>query len=411
MVSGARPGIEPAGNIDEQAPNLVPPPGNPRFVLFDGLRALAALSVFLGHTITGLYTFQQGSDRFLLAAQLAYQGVGIFFLISGFLLYRPFLTARAQDRPSGLGAYARRRLLRIVPAYWVALSLFLALGFVSGVTWHNWPTFYGFGQIYSANDIGHGIGVAWTLCIEVTFYAALPLLAWIAARLGRGARSVRGDVVLLVVLSVGSLAFRAHFHGFFDAARIDTLPGTFVWFALGMGLALLSVHAPALAERVAARPMLAWLGAAALVVAQHELILARQTALVQVVSYVLYGLVALCVLLPAVAGSGGRIRAVLGSRPLQWIGLVSYAVYLYHSVVIAQLDRLVRHHHVPARYPVVLVSSFALTCICAALSYYGLERPLMRLGRSVRRGAPPPTEPAEETAVAALRSARPGTPG
>ena len=105
------------GDAAELAPNLTPPPGNPRFALFDGLRAIAALSVFLGHTVTGLYTFQAHPNLFLDAVQLAYQGVAIFFLISGFLLYRPFVASRRGGRRVGLGDYLRRRLLRIVPVH------------------------------------------------------------------------------------------------------------------------------------------------------------------------------------------------------------------------------------------------------------------------------------------------------
>jgi len=137
--------------------------------------------VFLGHTVTGTYSYPQHPMLFLTAAQLADQGVAIFFLISGFLLFRPFLAARRSGRTLRLRDFYRRRALRIVPAYWVALTLFIVFGFVSGVTAHNWWIFYGFAQIYCLGTIGHGIGVAWTLCIEVTFYAALPAFAFAAA--------------------------------------------------------------------------------------------------------------------------------------------------------------------------------------------------------------------------------------
>ena len=127
-MSVTAPGV--AGVAD--APNLFPPPGNPRFPLIDPMRAIAALCVFAGHTVTGVYAFSAHPTLFLWAAQLAYEGVAIFFLISGFLLYRPFLTARREGRRLRLGSYAKRRFLRIAPAYWVALSIFIAAGFVPG---------------------------------------------------------------------------------------------------------------------------------------------------------------------------------------------------------------------------------------------------------------------------------------
>ncbi|HEY6396435.1 MAG TPA: acyltransferase, partial [Solirubrobacteraceae bacterium] len=293
----------PREDLADAAPNLAPPPGNPRFPLFDSLRAIAALSVFLGHTVTSTYTYAQHGNLFLVAVQTADQGVAVFFLISGFLLYRPFLAARRTGRRYSVASFARRRVLRIVPAYWVALTILLVAGLAGGVTTSNWWVFYGFGQTYSASTIGHGIGVAWTLCTEVTFYGALPFLAIAAYRLGRGRSSVRGDVALLLCLSVASLAFRARFHAFADFPKISTLAGTFVWFALGMGLAVLSVveedrNGPSWFARVVTRcPTLLWGVALAGSVLLYFLVRGSQNVALVLVEHVLYGVIALFVLL------------------------------------------------------------------------------------------------------------------
>ena len=382
--------------VAASAPNLTPPPGNPRFPLFDSLRAIAALSVFAGHTITGTYGLSQHPRLFLLAVHVADQGVAIFFLISGFLLYRPFLTARRDGRALSLGDYARRRVLRIVPCYWVALTLFIAAGFVSGVSANNWWIFYGFGQVYSLSTIGQGIGVAWTLCIEVTFYAALPLFALLAARLGRSAMSVRGDVVLLVVLAAASLAYRDHFSNFFDLSTVSTLPGYFFWFALGMGLAVASVDervagaVPRLGARLPHWPVFSWGTAAILFVLLREAPHASSVfggVLTPLVQHILYGLTAFFLLAPAVFddGGGGPIRALLRRPWLAWVGLVSYAFYLYHTIVIAQIHDLLLDHGVRLRYPIVVIASLLISLACAAASFYLLERPLMRLRPRGRR--------------------------
>ena len=389
------------------APNLAPPPGNPRFAHCDGVRAIAALSVFVGHTITGTYGFVHDPARFRLAVQLAYEGVAIFFLISGFLLYRPFLVARRRGEPVSLGAYARRRVLRIVPAYWVALSLLVLLGLAPGVTTGNWWVFYGFGQIYDAQMIGHGIGVAWTLCIEMSFYAVLPLFALAAARLSRGRTSVSGDVLLLVVLSAASLLFRAHFHSFLDTEKVSTLPGTFGWFALGMAVAVLSVadeHGArwgAAARSLGRRAGVLWLAALALSVGPYMLMSGPQSIAAALSLHVLYGVIALLILLPAALGSDGHVRGLLGSRVLMWIGLVSYAFYLYHSAIIARLIALTHGWQTALRYPFVLTGSFVLTCVCASLSYYLLERPCLRLGW-VRASHADDSEPPDAEPVATV---------
>jgi peptidoglycan/LPS O-acetylase OafA/YrhL len=380
--------------VAEGAPNLTPPPGNPRFPLFDSLRAIAALCVFLGHTVTGTYSYAQHPTLFVCAAQLADQGVAIFFLISGFLLYRPFLTARRSGRTVRLRDFYRRRVLRIVPAYWVALTVFIALGFVSGITSGNWWLFYGFGQIYSLNTIPHGIGVAWTLCIEITFYAVLPAFAFAAARLGRGRGSMRVDIALLLALSAASLVFRAHFNAFSDYATVSTLAGYFPWFALGMGLAIASVseanrrQSSPVIRAVSDHPTLLWAAAAVGSVLLYELYTATHSIATSLATHLLYALVALCILLPGVFGetAGGLPRRVLRLRALGWIGLISYSFYLYHTIVIAQLAKGIRAGNLPHSYVFVLVVSFLLSCAVAAVSYYVVERPMMRLRSMPWRG-------------------------
>jgi peptidoglycan/LPS O-acetylase OafA/YrhL len=383
----------PAPGLRETAPNLAPPPGNPRFPLFDSLRAIAALCVLAGHTVTVTYTLTQHSSLVLIGTDLAYQGVAIFFLISGFLLYRPFLVVRKGGRPLRLGPYLRRRVLRIVPAYWVALTVFLVLGMLSGVNGGNWWIFYGFGQIYRLRTLGSGIGVAWTLCIEVTFYLVLPFLAWIAARLGRG--SLRGDWLLVVVLGALSVLYHAHFNSLADAAKSSTLPGTFVWFALGMALALISVHEPltervsALQDRRPAWPVVAWAGALAAFVILHELSHASSSlgpGAVEGLRQILFGVAAFLLLLPGAFGERNHpsrdwVRGLLRLRILGWLGLVSYGVYLYHSIVLAQLSRFALDHGIGARYLFVTVLGVVITVISAAASFYLIERPIMRWGR------------------------------
>ncbi len=372
--------------------------------------------MFLGHTVTYTFSFTTHSNLFLLAVQFSYQGVAIFFLISGFLLYRPFLVARQRGRPYSIPTFGRRRILRIVPAYWVALSIFLLLGFVTGISPHNWWIFYGFGQTYDAGTISQGIGVAWTLCIEVTFYAALPLLAWAASRLGRDRSSVAGDVVLLVGLSAASLAFRAHFHSFADFPEVSTLAGTFTWFALGMGLAVLSVRdagqggGSSLGRFVTRRPTELWALAIGGFVLFYFLLRGPPTVLAALTEHLLYGVVALLVLLPGIFGERprGLPTRILRLRVLAWIGLTSYSFYLYHTIVLAQLNTLVSDLHGLPRYLFVLVFGVALSCACAGISYYVVERPMLRLGRprarSTSKGTPGGDTPSPEAPAASQKA-------
>ena len=95
------------------------PGGGDRFPLFDSMRGVAAISIVLCH-LTGVTSFAPIHSWVVHLNA----GVTVFFLISGFLLYRPFAKAHLRGESRfDLGAYAWRRILRIVPAYWVALTL------------------------------------------------------------------------------------------------------------------------------------------------------------------------------------------------------------------------------------------------------------------------------------------------
>ena len=96
-------------------------------------------------------------------------GVAIFFVVSGFLLYRPFLAARrGMGPPVGTGGYLRRRLLRIVPAYWAALTLLAIWPGLPGVFTGDWWIYYGFLQVYPTETYLQGIGPAWSLATEMS---------------------------------------------------------------------------------------------------------------------------------------------------------------------------------------------------------------------------------------------------
>src|SRR5438270_664768 len=140
-----------------------------RFPLFDAMRALAALSIFAYHCAHQLHGFSGPAGRYL--AQLNI-GVPVFFLISGFLLYRPFVRARRDhDRRPSLRAYAVRRAARIVPTYWVALPIIAVwLGLSAQVfTPEGVLTYFGFGQLYRSRTLPllgvHELRLAAAACI------------------------------------------------------------------------------------------------------------------------------------------------------------------------------------------------------------------------------------------------------
>ena len=191
----------------------------------------------------------------------------VFFVLSGFLLYRPFLASEIDGAPRvRLIDFGRRRVLRIVPAYWVALTILAIYPGLIGVFTGDWWRYYGLLQVYGSGDEPlQGMAAAWSLCVEVTFYASLPLYAVLMRRLGRGrerASRIRLELAALAAFGGASVIIRAISLAAGGSMIELTLVGTFAWFAVGMALAALSVGpAPAGPVRFITRhPGVCWLG-------------------------------------------------------------------------------------------------------------------------------------------------------
>lgn len=371
-----------------------------RYPLVDSLRAIAAIAVLGTHAAIFAGADQPGSTSGHFATRLEV-GVTIFFCISGFLLYRPWVVARrAGTPPPAVGAYAWRRLLRIVPAYWLALAL--------STWWLSKPgglRFYLFAQTYDQQAIGGGLIQAWTLCIEMAFYAFLPVWAWALRRTGRG---LRPEVLSLVALAAVSVVWKAAVLHAGSPDKIEVtpmllaLPSFLDEFALGMGLAVLSVWLRERPEPAwTARAGWAWAVAAlAFVVVSvgigiGDRLFEDMTATQYMLRHVLYATIGVTMVLPAVVGTahGGLVRRLLAWRLMAWLGLMSYGIYLWHDTVFALLARW-RFSDVVGPHPYVAwpLAGLAGATLLAAISFYGLERPVLRLRRLVPpgRGRPAP---------------------
>jgi peptidoglycan/LPS O-acetylase OafA/YrhL len=409
-ATAAHPGDRPAA----PSPAVAPPPGNPRFALFDSLRGIAVLSVVAFHVagVTGAL------DRGLVGDGLTVlgpQGLIQFFVISGFLLYRPFVAARGAGRgvPS-VRRYGRRRVLRIVPAYWVALTLLAIFPGIVGVFSGDWWRYYFFLQVYSSDTVDRGIPVAWTLCVEVSFYVLLPLWAIAVRRAprGTGPRAWMGtELAGLALVALAGVAVQvAAARNVVSDLVATTLLGQCVWFAVGMALAVASVAAahaeapPRAVRAIAAHPGLCWIGAGAAFVALTLLLrpggllgivqtLVQRQPVDKTLAAIALGIALNALLaLPAVFGedAGGVPRRILAAAPLAWLGLVSYGVYLYHLAVTevlglaedpahfsaSGLDLAHRIGH--ATTPILFVLVVAVTAALAAASYYVVELPFLR---------------------------------
>lgn len=177
----------------------------------------------------------------------------LFFALSGLLLYRPWARA-ALDGTAGprvLG-YLWRRGLRVLPAYWIVAGTALLLWSREHLdSARAWVEVLTLTFIYNLdpwwNGTGpHGLGQMWSLCVEVSFYLLLPLLAlvlaWLAARGGDDVNR-RARWLLAGILALGVVAVLALIPQFYPEPRPylhSWLPRSLGMFAVGMALAVVT---------------------------------------------------------------------------------------------------------------------------------------------------------------------------
>ena len=365
----------------------------------DGLRGIAAVSVLLCHTVGSSTLVATGWGDYL--AQLR-AGVQIFFVISRFVLYRPFVDAHLHgDRGPRLTGYFRRRLFRIFPAYWLVLivgAYVLHVIFLGGtrVTAINFSLV----QSYFHPDFFSGLGPAWTLVVEVSFYLALPFYAMALWYVGSRRRMTAE--VLGVVCLFGIGLFCSAWNSFGHVPRfVSILPANLAPFALGMLLAAVSTwrkqrpDAPRWSRNLGAHPWAAWLlGVAAwssLVWAVHFPAVWPLAPIPghQTFEYaLLLNVLGFCMVYPMVFGdqSVGLLRRGLQLRPVVYIGTISFAIYLWHVPVLTEFSKLRYHPRLGTATPatnffLLTAVTLAVTVVVATASWFILEKPLIRLSR------------------------------
>jgi peptidoglycan/LPS O-acetylase OafA/YrhL len=375
-----------------------------RFPLLDGYRALAVGLVLTTHV--GFFSgviFLPGVGA--LVARMDF-GVTLFFLLSGFLLYRPWaLAAMSGASAPNLRIYALRRSGRILPAYWVMAAVVLvALPYllpIARADWADWVKYLGLAHIYSGDLPLAGLGQIWSLATELAFYAALPIIAWVAGRVGRGdvKRSSRRQLTVLTCCAGIAVGFNflsaGPFSGTLPAA--DTwLPAHLDWFAAGMALAV--VHSrldlPTPPRWMAVVRRLAQDTPTCLVIAGALFVLAAtpiagpaayeapHTPQSLLMKNAIYLVIAVALLLPGFLGGAQAHHSMWGrvlAHPLVvYVGVVSYGFFLWHMAVLTVLAHELGWGMHWGTFFVLWVGTAIIAMALATLSWRALERPVQK---------------------------------
>jgi peptidoglycan/LPS O-acetylase OafA/YrhL len=361
-----------------------------RYPALNAVRAIAASGVVATHV-----GFQTGKvDHGHVGGVIARMdfGVALFFVLSGFLLGRPYFQAMASGRPRpGTRRYLWKRALRILPLYWLTVvAALLVLPTNRNATTGQWLHLLSLTQVYSNDVLVPGLTQMWSLCTEVAFYFILPaltsLIASVAARSEFRPHRALAVIAGLGMAGVGWVAGAAVWApGSIHLAM--WLPGYLLWFAVGLGLALASTTTWSLFDRVGRDLVGCWVLAFSLyVIATTPVagprLLFAPTAGEAVVKHLAYAAVAGLVVWPLVARpDGGPVHRLLSRPILWWLGEVSYGIFCVHLIVLVGAMRLLGVHLFDGHFGSVLALTWGGSVLLSFVAYAVLERPLMRLKR------------------------------
>lgn len=357
----------------------------------DGLRGLAALTVFVHH----VWSHQLGSKNtpemtnfWSVTGTELRLGLFLFFVLTGFLLYRSFLRHLHEGTRPDMGRYLRRRAARILPAYYVAVAgaiVLVALADTRGLPpLGQLPLFAVFAQNFSHDTFLTVDSPTWTLCIEIGFYLLLPVIVVGLLRARAGWRFQAGVLAGMVVTGLAWLAVG----NLIGAGTIwnNMLPAWLPYFAFGMAVALWLEYAkpkPLTADRT----MLVLSLGVLLVLANAALLgVFYGAAPMHYVSNLPAGIGFAMLTALALVGTGPAIRW-LHMRWLVGLGVVSYGFYLWHMPILIILRSINPH----GGFLLTFAAALPLALLAGTLSWRLVEKPALRRATQPKpRPAPAP---------------------
>ena len=353
-------------------------PGKNRIPSLDGLRGIAILLVLIGH---GGYALPHGLAPILPFAGNGLLGVSIFFVLSGFLIYS--LSVRELEKTGSFDwrQFYLRRVLRIFPCFYFYLLVLVALMAANWLTLTqpmlfsaatfslNYRHLWDHGtELYDYFVIGH----YWTLALEEQFYLTWPLLMLLFLR-----KRLLPALVLIIALAP-VMRFICYYVTPGSRAQLTMMFHTaFDSIAAGVLLAEL-LRRPAFRtklEQIARQGL--WLGASLLFLFIFSPLLTAQF----LGSYLMtigrsLELAAICLIITAaISFPGTWLYKILNWRPLAWLGVLSYSLYVWNNLFLYSAGRWT-------------VNQFPFNYLClfatAIASHYLIEKPFLNLKDRLR---------------------------
>ena len=383
-------------SVEDGSAGLAPPENHRHYPGLDGLRGVAVLLVLVQHYIAVGTKFVWG-----------WVGVRIFFVLSGFLITGILYDTRHAARRWSV--FYARRALRIFPLYYGALVLGLllypAFRWVVHPSWILWPFYLqNYSRFLWPNAMSSGVldhlrsslprnptlflyyGHFWSLAVEEQFYLVWPFVIFAVKRRETLIKLCLAVVValpfvrLLAALTLPVYLLNAGIEDRFTPLQCDSL-------LLGALLALwIRGPAPDL-TRLAKRALWGLLGIAVIselvcpMLYGHAVYPGEGDPIFASLGYTCVNFGSAAVVLLAIDSATGFSR-LLQNRTLRWIGTISYGFYIFHDIPHMFYKALVTRYHLPDPHGVSTTFVALIgTLILASASFYGFERPFLRLKR------------------------------
>lgn len=340
---------------------MPPPTPTSRIKELDALRGIGAAMVVLFHYTTAFDDLYGHPTPLPFNFDIGYYGVHLFFLVSGFVIYMTL------ERTSDARRFVISRATRLFPAYWTAILITFAVVTLVGLPGSErtvWEALANLTMLQEYAGIRHIDGVYWTLSVELAFYAWM----FIAFRAGLLRQPVR---TLLIWLTVNILAIGTAVSlevPLPQAVRILLLTEYGNLFFAGIGFYLWRQHHSPTAVVLIALTLIL------------EATLRPDAIVINLAINALFAL------------ATTRRFPLLATRPLLYLGAISYPLYLVHQyigyVIIRQLYAWNLGH------PLIILSvPITLALLLAALIHHTIETPALRLRAHLLTRPTPIDEP------------------
>lgn len=359
---------------------IIQPSGKKYYPQLDGLRAVAVLAVFVSHWVPLNIVKKIG---------FGFWGVNLFFVLSGFLITEILLREIGKNKPAWqlLKSFFYKRILRIFPIYYLVIIFAFVLNLDNSRDFSLYTFTYTL-NFYNAftGNIGLYLSHMWSLCVEEQFYLIWPfLLIFIKPKFHL-------HLILATILGAILLRYLLYYTEFpnYSIYNYRSMPASMDALGLGGLMAYLKIFKPALLKTILNYSFITIIAMVAYLLIvftnnQYSTIL-NETFLRTLVSIFSFFIIA-----NALTGYKNWVGTFLESKWMQFLGRISYGLYLYHLIIstflISALEAFIKESILPYlpdifNYNIYILSApvyFLLTVITATISFYLIEKPFLKL--------------------------------